>query len=217
MATPSESPSRTSFRRADDHGTGRPRDPRAHQAILDAALELLLEGGYGRVTVEAIAARAHVGKSTIYRRWSSKGPLVVEALGRLLHLGPAVDTGDVRRDLQALLRRVVGVLGQPLLRLSIPGLIADLAADPELAEAFRRTFIDPKRTRVALLLDRAVSRGQLDSGVDAELVTDLLVGPVLWRAILTGAPLDERFISGLVGQVARGIGLAGADPSDGRA
>jgi AcrR family transcriptional regulator len=213
VATPREVPSRASVRRADVHGTGRPRDPRAHQAILDAVLELLHEGGYGRVTVEAIAGRAHVGKSTIYRRWSSKGPLVVEALGRMLHLGPAVDTGDVRQDLQALLRRVVGVVGQPLLTLSIPGLVADLGADPDLAAAFRQTFIDPKRARVALLLDQAVARGQLDPGVDAELVTDLLVGPVLWRAILTGAPLDEGFISGLVDHVTRGIGLAGTDLS----
>lgn len=211
MATSPEVPSHASPRRPDDHGTGRPRDPRTHQAILDAALQLLADGGYARITVEAIAARARVGKSTIYRRWSSKGPLVVEALGQLLHLGPAVDTGDIRQDLRTILRKVVNVLGQPLLGRSIPGLIADLGRDPELATSFQETFVKPKRSRIALVLDRAVARGELDPGVDVELTTDLLISPILWRAMLTAAPLDEPFVTALVDHVTRAIGLQ--DPS----
>jgi AcrR family transcriptional regulator len=186
---------------------GRPRDARAHQAIIDATLHLLSTEGYAKVTIEAIAAKAAVGKTTIYRRWPSKGPLVTEAISSLIHLGPMVDSGDTRTDLAAFLRAVLHALSAPLVGGSIPGLANDLGQDPSIAEPFRRFIIEPKRIRVNAILDRAISRGELDPDIDRELVLDLLVGPILWRALLTGMPLDTTVTQSIVNLVCNAIGL----------
>jgi AcrR family transcriptional regulator len=186
---------------------GRPRDARAHQAIVDATLELLKTQGYAKLTIEAIAAKAGVGKTTIYRRWPSKGPLVIEAISGLIHLGPMVDTGQTAKDLTAFLRAVMSALGAPLIGTTIPGLTADMANDPEVAEPFRRYIIEPKRARLAAILDRAEARGELLGPADRELVLDMMVGPILWRALLTGGTLDAEVAERIVDKVVRGFGL----------
>ena len=186
---------------------GRPRDARAHQAIIDATLELLSADGYSKLTIESIANRAGVGKTTIYRRWPSKGPLVSEVISGLIHLGPMVDTGDTRKDLAIFLKAVLTAMSQPLVGGTIPGLANDMGSDPALAEPFRQFIIAPKRQRVNAILDRAVSRGEIDEDVDRELVMDLLVGPILWRALLTGAPLNIDVTQSIVDHVVRSIGL----------
>ena len=187
---------------------GRPRDARAHQAIIDATLELLRTEGYARVTIEAIAAKAGVGKTTIYRRWPSKGPLVIEAISGLIHLGPMIDSGETAKDLAAFLKAVMTALGATLIGGTIPGLTADMANDPEVAEPFRRFIIKPKRDRLAAILDRAEARGELVGPADRELILDMLVGPILWRALLTGGTLDGEVAERIVDKVVRGFGLA---------
>jgi len=192
---------------------GRPRDARAHQAIIDATLELLSSEGYAKLTIESIAAKAGVGKTTIYRRWPSKGPLVSEVLSSLIHLGPMVDSGDTRKDLATFLRTVLTAMSQPMVGGTIPGLTNDMGHDPALAEPFRRFVIAPKRTRVNAILDRAVSRGELDEDVDREMVLDLLVGPVVWRALFTGSPLSFEVTQSIADHVARAIGLRSVSPN----
>jgi AcrR family transcriptional regulator len=190
---------------------GRPRDARAHQAIVDATLDLLTAQGYARLTIEAIAARAGVGKTTIYRRWSAKGPLVIEAISGLFHLGPMVDTGDTRRDLAAFLEAVVAALAAPLAGGTIPGLTNDMAADPEVAAQFRDFVVEPKRARLRAILDRAEARGELAPDTDRELILDMLVGPVLWRALITGTALDAKVAERIVDKVVRGFDLRPAN------
>jgi AcrR family transcriptional regulator len=190
---------------------GRPRDARAHQAIVDATLDLLASQGYARLTIEAIAARAGVGKTTIYRRWSSKGSLVIEAISGLLHLGPTVDTGDTRADLAAFLKAVVAALATPLVGGTIPGLTNDMAVDPGVAGPFRGFLVDPERARLKTILDRAEARGELAPGTDREMLLDMLVGPVLWRALITGRTLDAGVAERIVDKVVRGFGLRPAD------
>jgi AcrR family transcriptional regulator len=198
---------------------GRPRDERAHQLILDSTLELLWEVGYAAMTIEGVAARAGVGKTTIYRRWPSKGALVVDAISGpicpiatgkwTVHLGPLPDTGSLREDLLTFVQRVNYAFNAPLASRTLPGLAADLAMDSNLATAYREAVVEPKRLRIAEVLQRAKARGELFSGADVELLCDLLVGPLLYRALLTGTPVDDEAAKALVDNVLRGMGLPG--------
>jgi AcrR family transcriptional regulator len=171
-------------------GPGRPRDARHDQAILDATLEILLDQGYRGVTIEGVAARAGVGRPTIYRRWPSKPAVVVAALVRSDRLAlPALDTGSLRNDLIAVQRHQVERMNSPDARRVTAGLIADLADDPELADTYVGQFLAPRRATVWEVLQRGVDRGELDADVDFAFIYDLLVGPLFMRAVVWGQPL----------------------------
>jgi AcrR family transcriptional regulator len=190
--------------------TGRPRDERSHQAILDATMALLSEIGYARLTIEGVAQRAGTGKGTIYRRWSSKGALVVEAISGpfcpiatgkwTIHLGPLPDHGGLRGDLLAFAERITWAMTVPTAREVLPGLAMDCSHDPQLAAAFRRFVAGPKRVRMTEVLARAVARGEARPDVDVDLLCDSLVGPVLYRAYLSGQSVDRPFLERLVDQ-----------------
>jgi AcrR family transcriptional regulator len=184
---------------------GRPRDPRAHEAIVKATIDLLGEVGYAKLTIEAIAALAEVGKTTIYRRWRSKGLLVVEVLAGMIELGPLPDTGDTREDLLAFLADVVKVLDEPLVGQSIPGLANDLPTDGKLASEFRERIIGPRRERISIIMRRAAARGDVPADLDTELVTDMLLGPLLWRTMLTEQPRDRVALARIVDHVLSGL------------
>jgi AcrR family transcriptional regulator len=171
-------------------GPGRPRDARHDQAILEATLGILQEQGYRGVTIEGVAARAGVGRPTIYRRWPSKPALVVAALVQSTRLAvPVLDTGSLRRDLIAVQRHQVELMNSPDARRITAGLIADLADDPELADTYVSQYLAPRRATVWEVLRRGVDRGQLDADVDFAFVYDLLVGPLFMRAVVWGQPL----------------------------
>jgi AcrR family transcriptional regulator len=171
-------------------GPGRPRDARHDQAILDATLGILLEQGYRGVTIEGVAARAGVGRPTIYRRWPSKPAVVVAALVQSDRLAlPAPDTGSLRNDLIAVQRHQVERMNSPDARRVTAGLIADLADDPELADTYVSQFLAPRRATVWEVLSRGVDRGELDADVDFAFIYDLLVGPLFMRAVVWGQPL----------------------------
>jgi AcrR family transcriptional regulator len=198
---------------------GRPRDARVHQAILDTTLQMLSEVGYGRLTIEGVAARAGVGKGTIYRHWPSKGALVVEAVSGpicpittgkwTVRLGPLPDSGSLRGDLLTFVQRVQFAFTAPLAGETLPGLAVDLAQDPDLAERFRDCVVQPKRDCLAGALERAGRRGELRGDVDVNLLCDMLVGPVLYRSFLTRQPLDDGAARDLVGRVLRTLPLTG--------
>ena len=171
-------------------GPGRPRDARHDQSILDATLGILLEQGYRGVTIEGVAARAGVGRPTIYRRWPSKPAVVVAALVQSDRLAlPAPDTGSLRNDLIAVQRHQVERMNSPDARRVTAGLIADLADDPELADTYVSQFLAPRRATVWDVLQRGVDRGELDADVDFAFIYDLLVGPLFMRAVVWGQPL----------------------------
>ena len=171
-------------------GPGRPRDARHDQAILGATLEILQEHGYRGVTIEGVAARAGVGRPTIYRRWPSKPAIVVAALVQSARLAlPVPDTGSLRRDLIAVQRHQVELMNSPDARRITAGLIADLADDPELAQTYVSQYLAPRRATVWQVLQRGVDRGELHADVDFAFVYDLLVGPLFMRAVVWGEPL----------------------------
>jgi AcrR family transcriptional regulator len=172
-------------------GPGRPRDAGRDQVILAATLEILKEQGYRGLTIEGVASTAGVGRPTIYRRWASKPALVVAALVDSTRLAvPTVDTGSLRRDLIALQRHQVDLMSSPESRRVTAGLIADLAADPELAQTYVSQYLAPRRAAVWEVLQRGVDRGELDADVDFAFVHDLLSGPLFMRAVIWGQPLE---------------------------
>jgi AcrR family transcriptional regulator len=185
---------------------GRPRSEEAHQAILDATLELLVEVGFSGLTVEGVAQRAGVGKATIYRRWPSKLPLVVEAFSQLPAL-EEVDTGNLVEDLTAMLRGYLQLFNQTPLALVLPSLAGERAHNPELSK-----LLDPvmrgRRQPLIHALERAVARGDLPAGLDVELAADLVVGPIAVR-VMNGSRVSPRIVGPIVELALRGIAAAG--------
>jgi AcrR family transcriptional regulator len=192
---------------ADTRRPGRPRSPEAHAAILRAALELAAEGGLRGLSMEAIAARAGVGKATIYRRWKTKEALFTEGL-RSIALAPDVpDTGSVRGDIEEAGSAAVGRLSSEAFRV-LPRLLAEAGDDPELLEALHTALLGPRRAVVGAILRRGVTRGELREDLDVDLVTDMLMGPLVARLLMSGG--DAATLVGLPMRVydtlAAGIG-----------
>lgn len=142
------------------------------------------------MTIEGVAAKAGVGKATIYRRWPSKGALALDVLLELLDLGQTPDTGTTRGDLVAIVQGVNPGLAHPTAAAVIPGLATELARNPTLAKAFRERFVLPRRQSVAAALERGVNRGDLPGEVDQEMLIDLLVSPFYYRIFVTGQPIE---------------------------
>jgi AcrR family transcriptional regulator len=176
----------------------RRRNARSHRAILDATRELVAEVGYGQLTIEGVAARAGVGKATVYRWWSSKGALVIDAMsnGRT---GPLpTDSGDLRTDLINAVLRVIHVLTDSPEGAVIPELAAELVRDPALAAQFREQILRPRRSIVTEIVRKAVDRGELPPDVDVELLLDVFAGAVFYRHVVSGEPVTERLADQLV-------------------
>ena len=179
----------------------RPRR-RTEQAILAATRELLAEGGVHRLTVEGVAARSGVAKTTIDRRYRSKDELALAVLVDMVaDIAAVPDLGDTRAELVAFVDRAVKILGSTLMGRVMQGLVSDLAADPDLAQAFRERIVGRRLAEVGRLVERGIARGDLRPDTDPELVNELLFGPVYYRLLLSGAPLDGKLAERLVAAV----------------
>jgi len=174
---------------------GRPRSEEAHQAILSATLELLVEVGFSSLTVEGVAQRAGVGKATIYRRWRSKLPLIIEAYGLLPQL-EEVDTGNIVSDLEEMLRNYLELLTSTPLRGVIPSIAGERAHNEELSELFDPIVRGRRRPLIAVL-ERGVARGELPSDLDLDLAADLLVGPITTR-LFFGSKISTKMVGPMV-------------------
>lgn len=182
---------------------GRPRSEEAHQAILNATLELLVEMGFSALTVEGVASRAGVGKATIYRRWSSKLPLVVEAFGQLPGFEP-VDSGDLARDLKQMLGRYLEVFNATPLSAVLPSLAGERTHNPELSELFEPVSKGRRRPLVEAF-ERARARGEVAADLDLELAADLVVGPIAVSLFFKGGDLDPKMVEPMVDLALAGI------------
>jgi len=182
---------------------GRPRSEEAHQAILDATLELLSEVGFSALTVEGVASRAGVGKATIYRRWASKLPLVVEAFGGLPALED-VDTGSVERDLKTMLRAYMELFHKTPLGTVVPSLAGERFHNQGLAKSFEPVMKD-RRQPLVRALQRGVARGELSPDLDVELAADLVVGPIAVRLFFTGRALHPDIVEPIVDLALAGL------------
>ena len=185
---------------------GRRRSARAHEAIIQATQELLVERGYRELTIEGVAARAGVGKQTIYRWWPSRAALVLEAyLAGSEPIELPADSGSTRDDVRALVLWLADVLSLPVGRPVVAGLIADLQHDPDLAEGFRRDVVPARRQAMLAALERARDRGEIRADADLAIAVDALHGAVFYRLLLSGEPLDDPFAERLAEQVLAGI------------
>ncbi|UFS71470.1 TetR/AcrR family transcriptional regulator [Geomonas sp. RF6] len=184
----------------------RRRSKEAHQAILAATLDLVQENGYFGLSLEAVAARAGVGKQTIYRWWSSKAMVVLEAYAlAVAEQIPMPDTGAVEEDLFRLLDSIFTRIATSGSGKALAGLIAEAQADPNFAEAFRSGFIESRREGVRGILRKGIERGELNAEIDLEVAVDALFGPMWYRLLMQHAPLDASFARQLVRQLIAGI------------
>jgi AcrR family transcriptional regulator len=177
---------------------GRPRSSTADQAILDAALALLADAGYDGLTIEAVADRAGVAKSTIYRRYKDKAELLLAAVEcSTAATTVAPDTGSVAGDLFELARNLRRILTTTDVGRTLPATLAATARHPALAHV-HRAFIARRRRNAFAAVERGIERGELGTDTDAELLVDMIVGPLFYRTFVTRAATDDRMLHRLV-------------------
>ena len=170
------------------------------QEILDAALEVLAEHGYDRLTMDAVAQRAKASKATLYRRWNSKATLVVEALARTKPAPPVPDTGDLRSDLMAAFCGMGGLTDHDTTA-TLGAVITAVSTDAEFATEFRRQVVAPKALVSRIVFERAQARGELRDDLDLDIVVPALAGIVLHRVFIFGEQPDASLIGRAVDQI----------------
>jgi AcrR family transcriptional regulator len=184
-------------------GTTRPRVSGVREEeILDATVRLLVEVGYDKLTLDAVAAEARASKATLYRRWQGKADLVVDAVNRSKACGGPldVDTGSLRSDLLALACQAGGLIDEIPLAV-FAGLLSAMHRDPTLMAAVRERFLGPRIEIAARVLERARGRGDIGPEVDIELLTAVLPAMVLHRRLVMGEPVDARFVARVIDEV----------------
>ena len=180
------------------------RAARSEEMLLAATLDLLVASGYAALTIEGVAQRTGVAKSTIYRWWPSKAALVIDAIAPTMDaVNPVASAAstNMRADIEAAVRRVSDLFQAQLDGRALAGLVADLARDPEMAEEYRRRILRPRRAAVAGVLREWQRRGDLRPDIDIELLQDIYVGPIYYRSLVTGAAIDDGLINQLVNAV----------------
>jgi AcrR family transcriptional regulator len=178
-------------------------------AIRRAVMQELAAVGYGRLSIEAVARRAGVSKTAIYRRWSSKLELVLEivsaAAGKSL---PLPDTGDLRGDLETLFMIMAHALRHPVAAQIIPDLLAEAARNPQIAQTLESALRVNQRDIGGQLVGRAIARGELAPDTDLDIAVDLIVGPLYWRLAVSRAPLPLEDLPRMAAAVAAALGVA---------
>lgn len=162
---------------------GRPRSARSHQAMLQATLELLAEVGFEAMSIEAIASRAGVGKTTIYRRYSSKAELVADAIESIREEIIISDTGSLWGDMDALIQNAAQISLNPLGRQTVAMIISSASSNAEFAQIYWTKYLQPRREAFAVVLERAKARQEVKSDLDAGLVFDTMSGIMLYAMI----------------------------------
>ena len=184
---------------------GRPRSEKTKNAILSAAYDLLLENGFGAVTIEKIAEKAGVSKATIYKWWSNKAAVVMDAFfDAAVVILPVPDTGSTMNDIIIQVSNLANFLTSREGKV-INEIIAEGQFDPKLAETYRAVYFKPRRLDSRHILERGISRGELKEDLDIELVMDLVFGPLFYRLLITGDIVDENFIRNMVTCAFNGI------------
>jgi AcrR family transcriptional regulator len=179
---------------------GRPRDPACDAAILQATLDLFAEEGYAGVSIDRVAARAGVGKATIYRRYSSKAEMVVEAVRCGAQLDDWLpDTGNLRADLTSMMQPLIDRLRGDDAQLLVTFALERLH-NPELNDQFGRLVIGKKREHLRYLVTSAVERGDLPADVDADLIAEALPA-LIWHHALYGLPIDDDLLGRILDTV----------------
>nr|WP_035719276.1 TetR/AcrR family transcriptional regulator [Gordonia shandongensis] len=185
------------------------RSERARRAILSAARGLAREVGYGRMSIEGIAAAAGVGKQTIYRWWPSKAAVLFDAILESNSFESGVvgvpDTGNLESDLRMVLRGAAAELRDPATDRLQRTLTAEVQADRAIADELVRRLLRPQLDATAARIEEGIRAGQVDSSVDPGLAVELIFGPVFHRWALRTGDLDDAFVDGLLALVLTGL------------
>jgi AcrR family transcriptional regulator len=183
---------------------GRPRNESCSAAILSATIDIVAEVGLAGLTMDAVAVRAGVGKATIYRRWSTKEALMLDAWMSCINTPNIPDTGSLRSDVDELFLGVDHPLNNETLQRVFPQMIAAAKIDPEVHEAYR-AFLAERRTPIRTVLERAIARGELAADTDVQLAGDLLIAPLLYRWLVTDGVVDDVVITRIIDTVLAGL------------
>jgi AcrR family transcriptional regulator len=179
-------------------------------AIKIAFFEELARVGYGRLTIDAVAKRAGVGKAAVYRRWRSKLDVTMTLVSEFAVAAIDVpDTGNLLSDVRLYLDNGRAALTHPLARTIIPDMFAEATRNPELATVLAEHVRDPRRAKAAEVFERAVRRGELSPDTDLTLAMDLLAGPLYWRQSVMQVPADDAYCDQLAAAIVAGISLRG--------
>jgi len=170
------------------------------QEILDAALEVLADVGYDRLTMDAVAHRAKASKATLYRRWNSKAKLVVDALARNKGVPDVPDNGDLRSDLLSAFCGMGGLADHDTTA-TLGAVLTAVSTDPEFASEFREQVVEPKARVSRTIFERARDRGELRADIDLDIVIPALAGIVLHRVFLFGDTPNPALIQRAVDQI----------------
>ena len=189
---------------------GRPREARADRAILTAALELMAEHGVHALRIDDVARRGGVGKATIYRRYRSKDELVTDAVGALVDEEIEIpDSGSTRQDLLVLMREAVELYSTGSLAAKLmPSVVEEMSRDGELGAIARDRFLTRRRAALRVVFERGIERGDLRPGLDVDFALDVLAGPLFYRLLITGGPIDDALARNVVDVIVRGFAPA---------
>lgn len=170
---------------------GRPRSTQSHQAMLQATLELLGEVGFDAMSIDAIAARAGVGKTTIYRRYTCKEELVADAIESVREEVSIPDTGNLWDDINELIENAAQITLSPLGRQTVAMIISSASSNPQFAEIYWTKYLQPRRKAFAVVLERAKARNEVQANLDPGLVFDTMSGIMLYALIFQ--PISESW------------------------
>ena len=170
---------------------GRPRSQTARKAILKSTLQLLQKTGFTELSIEAIAARARVGKATVYRWWPNKAELVMEAFVFAVEAQLRIPTsGSAEKVIREQMKRWTQIFDSPLGRV-IAAVIGAGQSDPAMLEAFQHQYVEPRRREARKLLREAMRTGEIRSNLDPDTILDILYGPLYIRLLLQHAKLSS--------------------------
>jgi AcrR family transcriptional regulator len=186
---------------------GRPRSVQSQESILRAANQLLREVGYERMSIEAIAARAGVGKTTIYRWYDSKEALVTDALTYFRRELPVPDTGGLWTDLEEIFMEILRQDPKAYDRRTLALTIGSIASSPQLAEVYWTNFVAPRRLAISIIFDRAKARGELRADADPELILDIIMASIfVIRVMKPSKEATIPYVQRVLDQIIAGFG-----------
>jgi AcrR family transcriptional regulator len=181
--------------RKQTRGPGRPRSEKARKAVIRTTLKLLERVGFHELSIEAVAARAGVGKATVYRWWANKAELVISAFASAVENELRFPAGGkVLDSIHQQMKRWVVIFQSPLGQI-VATVIGAGQSDPDILKAFRALWVEPRRKEVRGLLLQAMKNGELRPDLDPDTILDLFYGPLYLRLVLKHAPLDEDFVN----------------------
>lgn len=185
---------------ADEPRRGRPRDPGRDEAIIDAAIEVLVREGYDRLSMEGVATAAGVGKATVYRRWASKADLVIDALATLKPALDNIDSGTLDGDIELMIAASCSPYSQRLLQVMV-SICSALPREPDLLDAFKTRFTESRIARITEMLERARQRGELGPDIDVDIAASIVPSMMLQRVLMTGQPAGRVYAEQIVSSV----------------